>query len=350
MEVVTAIELETVSLSDYEVIFLCNIDEASTDRVKSLEQWVSDGGALVFMPGNRVRARTFNESFYRDGNGLSPLMLDSMTGDPTMAKWVNFEIDPQIHPALRVVVESDASSLSGVDVFSWWTSKMAKELIGKTIQVPLRLNDQDNSPAMVDRTFGTGNVIVFTIPGDGDWSMWPSSPTFPPVMIDLIDYLIGSSGDETEIDLAGSVSYPVDTSAYESRVALRNPENEKIESVARPVNESEEAKQSELYKVSFDDVSRRGFYDLELTRHTGEKEAVLFAANLDPRESRLKRLPASSMEGDFFGDKVSLVSAEQLAEQTVSGGSSEIWMQILFLLFGILMVEQCLGWFWGKKR
>ena len=349
-EVVTVSELETVSLSDYEIIFLCNVDEASPDRVKSLEQWVKDGGALVVMPGNRVRASTFNGTFYRDGAGLSPLSLVSMVGDPTMAKWVNFEIDPQTHPSLQVIVDSDSASLSNVDVFSWWTSELPENLIGKTVQVPLRLNDEKNSPAMVDRTFGLGNVIVFTIPGDGDWTMWPSSPTYPPVMIDLIDYLVGSGGEQSTVDLGGSLNYPVDMSAYESRVALRNPDNEKVEAVAKPVNDSEEAKTSVLYKVDFEGIDKSGFYDLELTRHTGEKEKVLFASALDPREGNLKRLAASAMEGDFFGDKVTFLSSTELKEQTVSGGKTEIWLQLLMVLFGALMLEQFLGYFWGKKR
>lgn len=350
MEVVTASELETVSLSDFEVIFLCNVDEASQARVESLQTWVNDGGSLVFMPGNRVRARTFNEAFYQDGEGISPIGLVGINGDPTMSKWVNFEIDPQVHPALRTIVSSDASSLSNVDVFSWWTSVMPESLVGKQFEVPLRLSDDKNSPAMVDKTSGAGNVIVFTIPGDGDWTMWPSSPTFPPVMVDLIDYLVGSGGEESSVDLGGAINFKLDVSAYQGRVGMRNPKNEKTEAVARPVDETDQAKQSEIYKVSFDSVDRRGFYDLELNRHTGETEKVLFAAKLDPRESRLKRLPASSLEGDFFGDKVTLVSSQELSEQTVSGGNTEIWLQILMLLFGLLALEQFLGWYWGKKR
>ena len=350
MEVVTASELETVSLSDFEVIFLCNVDEASQARVESLQTWVNDGGSLVFMPGNRVRARTFNEAFYQDGEGISPIGLVGINGDPTMAKWVNFEIDPQIHPALRTIVNSDASSLSNVDVFSWWTSVLPESLVASQIQVPLRLSDDQNSPAMVDKTSGAGNVIVFTIPGDGDWTMWPSSPTFPPVMVDLIDYLVGSGGEESSVDLGGAINFKLDVSAYQGRVGMKNPKDEKTEAVARPIDETEQAKQSEIYKVRFDDINRRGFYDLELNRHTGEKEQVLFAARLDPRESRLKRLPAASLEGDFFGDKVTLVSSQELSEQTVSGGNTEIWLQILMLLFGLLALEQFLGWFWGKKR
>ena len=348
--VVTISELETVSLSDYQVIFLCNVDEASPDRVKSLESWVEDGGALVLMPGNRVRAETFNDSFYRGGTGLSPLGLNAIAGDPTMAKWVNFEIDPQIHPALRVIVDSDASSLSNVDVFSWWTSEMPDGLVGKTVSVPLRLNDESNSPAMVDRTLGNGNVMVFTIPGDGDWTMWPSSPTFPPVMIDMIDYLVGGSGEDSSVELSGAINYPVDISAFDSRVALRDPKNEKIESVAKPEDDSDAAKTSEIYQVKFEGIERRGFYNLEMKRHSGEKESVLFAANLDPRESQLKRMPATATQGDFFGDKVKMISVDELNDQNVAGGNTEIWPQILMLLFGILVLEQFLGWFWGKKR
>ncbi len=342
--------LETVSLSKYQVIFLCNVDEATADRIQSLGQWVNDGGALVLMPGNRVRASTFNASFHQNGAGLSPISLTNIAGDPTMAKWVNFEIDPQIHPALRVIVDSDASSLSNVDIFSWWKSSLVQEQVGKSISVPLRLNDQDNSPAMVERAWGAGKVVVFTIPGDGDWSMWPSSPTFAPVMIDLMDYLVGSEIEDSAAEIGGDIRYPVDLSLYDSRVALRNPSNEKVEAVARPVGDEENADSSILYNVDFEGIERRGFYELQLTRHSGTQDNVLFAANFDPDESRIKRIPASTLESGFFGDKVSLVSTEQLTNQTISGGNSEIWMQILILLFGVLVTEQFLGWWWGRKR
>ncbi len=349
-EIATVSELETVSLSEYQVIFLCNVDEASPDRIKSIEQWVDEGGALVLMPGNRVRASTFNASFHNSGTGLSPLSLVGIAGDPTMSQWVNFEIDPQIHPAVKTIVDSDSSSLSNVDVFSWWTSEVPEDLIGKTVSVPLRLSDQDNSVAMLERSWGNGKVVVFTIPGDGDWTMWPSSPTYAPVMIDLIDYLVGSEVDDASVEIGGSISYPVDLSVYQNRVALRNPNNEKVEAVARPINDSEDAETSILYNVQFDDINQLGFYTVELTRHSGETDSILFASNVDSRESQLKRLPETVRESDFFGDRVSLVSTEQLVSQTVSGGNTEIWMQLLMLLFAVLVAEQFLGWWWGRNR
>ncbi len=348
MTAATISDLETASLSDFEVIFLCNVDEVSADRTAALKQWVTSGGSLVLMPGNRVRATTFNDTFFNQGEGLSPVKLVSIAGDPTMAKWTNFEVAPQVHPALQVMIDSDASSLGNVDVFSWWTSEFGADVDMQSVEVPLRLSDADNSIAMLDRRISDGRVIVFTIPGDGDWTMWPSSPTFAPVMVDLISYLAGSNNAESSIQLGGSVKVPVDLSAFENRVSVRDPENEKMETVAKPLNP--EKAQSVLYQAEFDNFSKRGFYDIELTRHSGETQNVLVATNYDSRESQLKRLSETVLEKKFFGDKAQVVTTAGLLGQTIDGGNSEIWMTILIVLMIILGAEQFLGWFWGRKR
>lgn len=345
---VTVSELETVSLADYQIIFLCNVDEASPDRIKELTKWVEDGGSLVFMPGNRVRASTFNDAFYREGNGLSPLRLDRMAGDPTMSRWVNFEPDPQVHPSLRIILESDSSSLGKIDVFSWWTSVLDENNIGKTVSVPLRLTDKDNSPAMVDRTLGDGRVVVFSIPGDGDWTMWPSSPTFAPVMIDLIDYLLGQAKEASTILLGDAIRQPIDLSAFNNRATLRDPAEESIEAIAKPVAEADG--DAIIQEVTFENTGRAGFYDLKFQRHNGGTESILFASNYDPAESRLKRLTPAEQTEFFNGENLQLVSGEQLADQSVAGSNTEIWLQILMALFVVLVAEQMLAYWWGRKR
>lgn len=345
---VTVSELETISLVDYQIIFLCNVDEASPDRIRELTKWVQDGGSLVFMPGNRVRASTFNDAFHRDGNGLSPMKLDRMAGDPTMSRWVNFEPDPQVHPSLRIILESDASSLGKIDVFSWWTSVLDENEIGKTVSVPLRLTDKDNSAAMVDQSLGDGRVVVFSIPGDGDWTMWPSSPTYAPVMIDLIDYLLGQSKEASTILLGDSIRQSIDLSAFSNRATLRDPAEESVEAVAKPSADADA--DSIIQEVAFENARRAGFYDLKFQRHDGGTESTLFASNYDPAESRLARLTPTEQSDFFTGENLQLVSGEELASQSVSGSNTEIWLQVLMVLFGILVTEQLLAYWWGRKR
>ena len=160
LDTITASELETISLSKYRVIFLCNVDEAGTQRIQSLKQWVANGGGLVFMPGDQVRASTFNESFYQ--SGLSPFRLLDIRGDTSLNKWVHFEVTPKIHPALKVMKQADDALLENIEVFSWWGSEIPKDK-QEGIEVAMRFSDDDNSIAMAERTIGKGRVIGFTV-------------------------------------------------------------------------------------------------------------------------------------------------------------------------------------------
>jgi hypothetical protein len=389
---VTISEFETIPLSQFQVIFLCNIDEASRDRVESLRDWVQQGGGLVIMPGNRVRAAAFNSAFYQSGEGLSPLALTQVSGSATMNQWVNFDLSLQVHPALRVIVDSDVSSLFNVDIFSWWSVAIDEQKMGKTVSVPLRLTDENNSPAMVERTLGDGKVVVFSIPADGDWTLWPSSPTFAPVMIDLIDYLIGNEFSISNLQVGNPIHLPVDLAVHENRVSLRDPDNEKVEAVARPIRRGppkgenvdqnpdaeadgnsasplsdheglandfaaepgrveESSETAEVaHGVQFENTGKRGFYQSELRRHNGDVDTVLFAVNYDPRESRLTRLSNATLDGNFFSDKVRRMTPGELNKQSVTRGNSEIWPSLLVVLFGILVSEQFLAWWWGRKR
>jgi hypothetical protein len=239
---------------------------------------------------------------------------------------------------------------------------------------------------------------VFAVPSDGDWSMWPSSPTYAPVLIDLVDYLVGDANSTSNLKIGNPILLPVDLAVHQSRVGLRNPKDERIEAVARPyrtnqnsamdvqtetgskntpassdaldgvpaiafdndlgkksdsnsaVAPAKEAGSDTAHAVRFDNVLSRGFYQAELKQHAGKVEQVLFAANFDPRESRLTRLSSSVLESSFFSEKVLRVSPSQLTGQAVAAGNSEIWPLMLIVLFCVLVAEQSLAWLWGRKR
>ena len=105
-----------------------------------------------------------------------------------------------------------------------------------------------------------------------------------------------------------------------------------------------------LYQVEFPSVDERGFYEMKLQNNDGGETPVLFAANVDASEGDLRRMSRSVLDSDFFGGNVEVVTAAQLSSQTLKGGSSELWMLALFILFAVLLVEQFLGWVWGRKR
>jgi Aerotolerance regulator N-terminal len=343
-------DLETISLAGYRVVFLCNVDEISADRANSLEQWVRDGGAVVFMPGNQVRAAVFNDVFWRNGEGLSPVALDRVDGDPTMASWVSFEPDSQVHPALRTILGSDATGLTRVDVFSWWKTLPLPEPLQGSTSTAIRLNDSANSPAMIDRSLGAGRVILFNIPADGDWTMWPAvTGSWVPVMLDLIDYLAGSVSASSDVRIGEPVKWPVDLSAYQSRVVLRDPSGDRTETVAKLAG-TDDSTDTVLASATFDPVRRAGFHEVLLQRTTGEEESVLFSAGLPPEESRLRRISPEDARANLFGEKFELVTAGTGLEGKVTGSTGEVWILIVVLLLAVLACEQFLAWWFGRRR
>jgi len=349
--VIAPAELETVSLSGYRVIFLCNVDEVSEDRALTIQHWVQEGGAIVFMPGNQVRADVFNQTFYRDGNGLAPLALDRIEGDPTQQTWVKFEPDPQIHPALKTVTSSDATELTRVSIFSWWKTKAADSGTRPDLTTAIRLSDASNSPAMIDRSVGLGRVIFFNIPADGDWTMLPGATgTWVPMMIDMIYYLVGTVVDSADLRIGDSIQWPVDLTVYESRVGLRDPRQEKTETVARLDETTGSSGETILAKALFENISRAGFYELLLGRNDGRKESVLFAAALPRDESRLRRANQDELQRTILGTEMPIVQPEEMLDTSVQGASSEIWPQIVWALLAILALEQFLAWWFGRRR
>ena len=331
-ESITVSELETISLSQYRVIFLCNIDEAGEERLQALREWVQAGGALVLMPGNQVRARVFNKSFTEDVD-LSPLRLTEILGDSSQRDSMEFVIKDTAHPALKLIVDFELMSFfQKTDIFSWWGSELvrqpeelpADEVGGEGVvvgdaeagsqsvaagqpgaglaNVVLTISDERDSPAMVQRQIGKGSVVTFTIGADGDWNQWPGEVTYALTMLPLIESLIGNFGSDSQVQIGGRLGYQVDLSKYGPNVTLIDPASDKL--MERAEGQTADDK-GILQRVDFEQTQRRGIYRMALERRVDQAvDEVYFAVNVDPDEGNLKRLDLMQ-QGDFLAARSS---------------------------------------------
>jgi hypothetical protein len=348
-DTVTHTEFETASLSKYRVIFLCNIGEVSADRLQVLELWVRDGGGLVLMPGAQVRASSFNQVFFRDGQGLSPFGLIAEQGDNNRQNFAGFEVSPGGHPALRIAGSLE-NVFNSLKIYKWWSANVAEGQLGPIVSVPLRLTDENRSIAMAERSYGKGRVVAFSFPADLDWTDWPPHPSYAPVIFDLIHYLAGQSAASDATRVGGSFVQLVDLSAFDSHVAVVDPDGEKTEMLAKPVEGTAENSDSVLYQARVDEIRKRGIYQLQLTRNNGQTQPVHFAANINPDEGQLARLDFGQVGEQYFGARATRVSLAELNSLQISGGHNEIWPQLLVALAIILATEQLLGWWFGRFR
>lgn len=386
-DLVTPTELETVPLSKYQVIFLCNVDNVSFDRLASLEQWVRQGGSLILMPGNRVQSVSFNEAFYRDGKGLSPVVLGDIAGDPTRQSSVSLEPDPQPHPFLQRLVQIDAGIFSRTNIFSWWTSQLAPGLDPDSVVVPMRTSDELRSPAIVDRQLGRGRVVFFSMAADADWTDWPSSPSFIVVMFDMVREVIEGSLTVPLLQVGQDLLETVDLGRFRNTVRLEGPDLQQWETVAQPAgtyrsqqaNSDDDAKDTKaadasaaaagdpnlpivgnpetgpvantvFYEAMFQRLTQRGFYKLKLNSTDTNREHVRWiGCNLEVAEGDLKLVDSTQLMA-WVGDRVEFVPLDIVGSQSVDVARDEFWFQILLALLAILGLEQFLAVWFGSRR
>lgn len=394
-DLVTATELETVPLSKYQVIFLCNVDRISYDRLASLEQWVRQGGSLILLPGNRVQAEAFNDVFYREGQGLSPVEISETAGDPTRQSSVTMEPDPQPHPFLQRLVQIDAGIFSRTNVFSWWRSKINPKLDSTTYSVPMRLTDETRSAAVVDRIVGQGRVVYLAMAADADWSDWPSSPSYIVVMFDMVREVVEGSLKVPLASVGQDLIETIDLGRYRNQVRLEGPELQQWETVAQPGGTFTRATKSKsgtdatetsdndpgsdttpdsddpppagsnnavesssqnpeattvFYEAMFAKLPQRGIYKLKLKPSDAEQDHVrLVACNLEAREGELLLVDRTQL-ATWVGDKVELVSLESVGTQSVDVARDEFWFQVLVALLLTLGLEHFLACWFGSRR
>ena len=137
-----------------------------------LERFVNDGGGLMIFCGELMDITAYNERLYRDGNGLLPAKLDGAVG------WAGDGI------GRRAVAEFAAGSLAkahagGADADQdqpLHGVENVKE--NENVRVLARWNNSQSAPAVIEKRFGRGRVLLFTVTADKAWSDWPVDATF----------------------------------------------------------------------------------------------------------------------------------------------------------------------------
>lgn len=348
--VATDVEFDSLRLEPFQVIYLCNLYHVTEERTKALEQWVAAGGGLVVMVGDQIDEQLYNQQLFREGAGLLPARLGSIRGDESEERWALLDIEDVQHPVLQVFEGESNPFLQGVKVFRWWETAISDEQAqaGK-VSIPARLTDGERSPAIVEKPFGDGRVVLFTIPCDDDWSTWPEDLSYVVAMQELNRYMAPQTAAAGNLAVGEPIRHRFDLTQYKLDVALTGPGRDKAPVQAVPDQQSPPGEES-LWRIDFAETDARGFYELEFERIDGRTERLLFAANIDPAEGDLRRIEPAALERELGDAAVQLAGIGSLSSLTAEGAKGELWMYILAALIGVLCLEQFLAWSFGLRR
>ncbi len=388
---VAAGDLDPGVLDAFDVVALLNVPELPAEPLKRLEDWVARGGSLLMATGSHFRGddrgrealAAFNGAFHRGGGGLSPASLTALAGDPDGRKILfDISVDRGDHravkywddPATRIslsrvrfyaVVEADASAGGA------FVARLAS-----FNRLPPA--EAASFPALLEKPFGKGRVLLFLSSTDLDFGEFPRFPAVVPFWREIVYDLALRAASVDNIVAGDLFLRTFDDFVREAQLRHMDGTPTRLQlqarrlaggaAVSRPAESAPRDGGSDAAGTAVmtlrldpgDHMREAGIYTIApvLDRAPGAPEPppgatreTRFAVNPDAAESDLRRMSPDRIRADA-GPSVTVVPSLD-AETAVASGDPEtggIWKLLLHAMAALLLVETALAQFFGQSQ
>jgi len=374
-------------------VFLCDVPRLSLAEVRRLENHVRRGGSAVFCLGPNVDLAAYNDMLYRDGKGLLPARLtdhakansgyefqlaldaDADREDPLKpfrsesareyllaARFRQFvQAEPAPHASPRRVLsfvpvaipgQPKASPLSGGPAILDWRPPAPPSAVRHPPSVfgsPVA----DSGQRMADSGRMRGRVVLITTTVNADWNNWPSSPSFAPLMQELLYYASAARLREQVLQVGEPIELYLPNVAAGAEATITTADN-RTES-ARMESQDESA------VLRWTDTDISGIYSVAVGQHPQQH---LFAVNVPAlneaqqlSESDLDRTNREDLQKTYPEWEVQVVSnlgqvkhappAEGEPERILLPLGDIVARWLLLIVFALLVAEIVLAWHFG---
>lgn len=332
-----------LNLDQYAVVILTNVGNLSDSLVSRLEQYVGDGGKLLIFVGEAVSPYEYNTRLLKGGKGLLPGELEAAVAvrpeEPVKPRFLGLGYSaPGVEPH------------SAVANIRQMTRQPAPPSISRRMPIKLR-NRQgelgralawytDGQPALVERTFGQGKVMLLGTSADASWNYLVYTSEYIVLVQELLRYLVGAPDRAVNLRLGQPFEQPVLLSSQ--YLLLRRPDYTKVR--VAPVA------QGHLWRVSYEQTDRQGIYEVDATAEVMARRR--FVVNLVAGEGDLTRLDTESWRGELSRAGIGYWGPDKPILRAVEARYSvkEFAWVFLWALFGLLAVETLLAVRFGWRR
>lgn len=344
-------EFPLKNLDQWDGLLLANFVQLSARQVEKLENYVSQGGGLlIFLGENFSQKKTFfdskkgkqevfsaveryNDLLYREGRGLLPARIS----------WVYRKIYANLnptnyeHPIFQFFLNYKDR------ITSPRFQKYAALSPAPKAGILATFSDEENTPAIVEKAFGKGKVILMNFSADRDWTNFPVTQAYLIFIRHTMTYLAREKKGADNFEVGAEISFPL-RKGFE--LNLISPSGEEI---SNPLTRKDE----KVY-LNPEVVNRMGIYESEWKIGIRVQEKKYFALNLDPREGDLDTLSQEETEKKLEGlviqyrEEETEVEKDQAQEKALP--SNQLWKEFLILALICLFLEMWLAYWFGSKR
>jgi hypothetical protein len=320
------------------VLVLSNVPRLLARQQESIASYLADGGGILVTLGERIDERFYNESLFRGGNGWLPARLQEVVGDLARPDAAPSPWPASLaHPALELFREGPAGGLADAR-FPRWHRLTTLGAAGVPIAL---LANQD--PFLVEKSFQGGRVLLCAVPLDNSWrTNLPDLPAFAPLVHELIYYLAGVRGVESNFAPGQPLRFRPAIHETPESCVLQPPEGEALPLAAQNPQRLRSYPARLLHSsqgplLAYEHTADAGVY--QITTKAGR--TVYYVAQADVRESDLT--PCSQAERDKVSQRLPVTYENDLAQvrqaQPERAPRQELWWSLLLGVIALLCGE-----------
>ena len=328
-------ELVSISLSRYDTVILCNVGLLTDREATLLESFVRSGGGLIILPGDQLGADSYNRSLLRDGKGLLPARIGANVVSQNGQDIVTFDPRGFAHPIVSLFRGNPGAGLES-------TMTMQYLKLFPTDDSSTVLWFSDGSPALVEKQFGAGRVILAATSADerlGTWAIW--APGFVPLINEAVQFSASGRFTSRQLSVGDplSVSWPAGSFEMSAAIALPGGSQQTLEVLDR----------DGVFVASYEPTDHSGLYTITPSLTSASLPAETFAVNVSSNESNLTAIDRQSLQTSLFTDAEFTIRAADdptpvFAAPEYESGFSIISRVLAMAVLLLLLIEPLMAW------
>ncbi|MBI5761634.1 MAG: BatA domain-containing protein [Planctomycetales bacterium] len=338
-QIIAEADLPNIDLSRFDCVFVCDVGLVTEREAEQLDAYVKLGGGVVWCLGENVQPDVYNRVLFRDGQGLLPARLVARkTSDDETPQPFGFDPLDYQHDLVKPFRGNPNTGLLTARTINYMRAELAAN---STARVALAFAASD--PAIVTQPVGRGQSVLVTTTVDPRWGNWPISPSFVPVVQELVLFASAGRFSERQRLVGEPLSQAYPTGGADVEVMVTRPDGQSQPGKMFSVTGTAQS------QFTYDATDRAGVYSVQLGHPLGRSE--LFAVNPDPRESDLDKLTRDDLAKGLFagidfnyragGDAASPTGAKPYSS---TNRNATLSLGLLFAALYLLFVEQMMAW------
>ncbi len=335
VQVIPVNQFGGTDLGAFRCIILANPRRLPQADQQRLENFVKNGGGVWLAIGDAISVSDFNDTWFRQGNGLSPLPLVATLGDPEdRESFTRVQPPSETHPATRLLADLQKLDIDKVHVYR---RHQFDELVSQDTSVLLRLNGGD--AFAIEQQYGRGQSIVSAAPLGLTWSNFPVCQSYVAMVHEWLWHLTRASFPRHNLTLGETPTLDLTDATGSVEVEWRLPDERIVSLSARPNSQT----------TRLPAIATPGLHEARLP--VQRLTQPYFAAR-DPEESTLAALAPAAQ------DKLTAIEGIQLSPESLrlpaNAGieipTTPIAGSLLVALLALVAGELCLAAWCTQQR